>query len=205
MAVHAVVNEAGSAGKTTTAVTLAAILAESGRRTLLWDNDAQGNATLFVGVQAVPGKTAAEVLVGERSLDEVIVPTIVDRLFVVPADRSLNGALIQLTRDFGGEQRIRVALETVAGQYDAVIIDCPGAASVLTIAALAGRPQERGRRDAWLGRLGVDNRRCGDPHRAQLVVGRAGAWLSAAPAGQGRAHSHAMGGRPLGGQWLVVG
>jgi chromosome partitioning protein len=136
MAVHAVVNEAGSAGKTTTAVTLAAILAESGRRTLLWDNDAQGNATLFVGVQAVPGKTAAEVLVGERSLDEVIVPTIVDRLFVVPADRSLNGALIQLTRDFGGEQRIRVALETVAGQYDAVIIDCPGAASVLTIAAL---------------------------------------------------------------------
>lgn len=136
MAIHAVVNEAGSAGKTTTAVTLAAIMAESGRRTLLWDNDAQGNATLFVGVEAAAGKTAAEVLVGERSLEEVITTTVLDRLFVVPADRSLHGALVQLTRGFGGEQSIRVALETVAGQFDTVIIDCPGAANLLTIAAL---------------------------------------------------------------------
>lgn len=136
MATHSVVNEAGSAGKTTTAVSLASLLAGSGRRVLLWDNDAQGNATLFAGVQASPGKTAAEVLLGERSVDEVLTPSVVSNLWVVPADRGLHGALIQLTREFGGEQRIRVALQSMTTQFDAVIIDCPGAASVLTVAAL---------------------------------------------------------------------
>lgn len=136
MTIHAVVNEAGSAGKTTTAVTLGAILAESGRRVLLWDNDAQGNATLSVGVEAVDGKTAAEVLLGERTLAEVIVPTVMENLFVVPANRSLQGAAVQLTRGQGGEFRLRTALESVAGEYDSVIIDCPGTASLLTVAAM---------------------------------------------------------------------
>ncbi len=136
MTIHAVVNEAGSAGKTTTAVTLAAILAETGRRTLLWDNDPQGNATLFAGATAVPGKTAAEVLVGEAALDEVLTPSAVDKLWVVPADRSLHGATVQLTRGFGGEQKIRRALQGLQDPFDAVVIDCPGAAGVLTIAAL---------------------------------------------------------------------
>ena len=136
MSVHAVVNEAGSAGKTTTAVTLAALMAEANRRTLLWDNDPQGNATLFAGVDPMDGKTGAEVLIGERSLDEVIVESVVPNLYVVPANRTLHGAVVQLTRNFGGEQKIRRALSSVLSEFASVIIDCPGAAGVLTIAAL---------------------------------------------------------------------
>ncbi len=136
MSTHAVVNDSGSAGKTTTAVSLAALLAERGKDTLLIDNDPQGNATLFAGAEAVAGKTMAEVLLGERSLEEVIVPSAVKHLSVAPAMRSLNGAVVALTRDFGGEQRIRVALEALTQHYDAVIIDCPGSASVLTVAGL---------------------------------------------------------------------
>lgn len=136
MSTHAIVNDSGSAGKTTTAVSLAALLAERKLNTLLIDNDPQGNATLFAGAVAVPGKTMAEVLVGERDLEEVIVASAVGHLSVAPAMRSLNGAVVALTRDFGGEQRIRVALQALAGGYDAVIIDCPGSASILTVAGL---------------------------------------------------------------------
>lgn len=136
MSTHAIVNDSGSAGKTTSAVSLAALLAERKVNILLIDNDPQGNATLFAGAEAVPGKTMAEVLVGERSLEEVIVASAVEHLSVAPAMRSLNGAVVALTRDFGGEQRIRVALQALGDRFDAVIIDCPGSASVLTVAAL---------------------------------------------------------------------
>lgn len=136
MGTHAIVNDSGSAGKTTSAVTLAALLAERRVNTLLVDNDPQGNATLFAGAEAVPGKTMAEVLLEERTLEEVIVPSAVEHLSVAPAMRSLNGAVVALTRDFGGEQRIRVALQGLGERFEAVIIDCPGSASVLTVAGL---------------------------------------------------------------------
>lgn len=137
MATHAFVNDSGSAGKTTSDVSLGTLLAEKPKRVLLMDCDPQGNATLFAGAQATPGKTMGEVLLGERTLDEVIVPTVVEGMFIAPADRSLNAAVVALTRDFGGEQMIRVALQSMDQQFDAVLIDCPGSANVLTVAALA--------------------------------------------------------------------
>lgn len=136
MSIHAIVNDSGSAGKTTSAVSLAALLAERNINTLLIDNDPQGNATLFAGAQAVPGKTMAEVLLAERSLEEVIVASAVEHLSVAPAMRSLNTAVVALTRDIGGEQRIRMALQSLGDRFDTVIIDCPGSASVLTVAGL---------------------------------------------------------------------
>jgi len=136
MGTHAIVNDSGSAGKTTSAVSLAALLAERKINTLLIDNDPQGNATLFAGAEAVQGKTMAEVLMAERSLEEVIVASAVEHLSVAPAMRSLNGAVVALTRDFGGEQRIRVALKALGDRFEVVIIDCPGSASVLTVAGL---------------------------------------------------------------------
>lgn len=136
MATHVLINDSGSAGKTTSAVSLAALLAERGIETLLWDNDPQGNATLFAGAEAAAGKTTAEVLLGERSLDEVIVASVVPHLWVAPAMRSLNGAVVALTRDIGGEQRIRVALASIGDRFGAVVIDCPGSSSVLTVGGL---------------------------------------------------------------------
>jgi chromosome partitioning protein len=117
-------------------VSLGALLAERSKRVLLIDCDPQGNATLFAGAKAVPGKTMAEVLLGERSLDEVIVGSAVANLWIAPATRSLNAAVVGLTRDFGGEQKIRVALPSLQETYDAVLIDCPGSANVLSVAAL---------------------------------------------------------------------
>jgi len=136
MAVHAFVNDSGSAGKTTSSVSLAALLAEKRKRVLLIDCDPQGNATLFAGAEAVPGKTMAEVLLGDLSLEEIIVASAVENLSVAPAMRSLNGAVVGLTRDFGGEQKIRVSLQSLAERYDTVLIDCPGSANVLSVAAL---------------------------------------------------------------------
>lgn len=110
MGSHAFVNDSWSAGKTTSSVSLAALLAKRSKRVLLIDLDPQGNATLFAGAQAVPGKTMAEVLLGERSLDEVTVGSAVANLWVAPAMRSLTATVVGLIRDFGGEQKIRVAL-----------------------------------------------------------------------------------------------
>ena len=70
---------------------------------LLIDCDPQGNATLFAGAEAVPGKTMAEVLLGERSLQDVIIGSAVQGLWIAPAMRSLNAAVVALTRDFGVE------------------------------------------------------------------------------------------------------
>jgi chromosome partitioning protein len=78
----------------------------------------------------------AEVLLGDVSLEEIIVASAVDNMSVAPAMRSLIGAVVGLTRDFGGEQKIRLALQSLGEPYDTVFIDCPGSANVLTVAAL---------------------------------------------------------------------
>ncbi len=127
-------NQAGSAGKTTSAVTIAALLAEQGHDVLLIDSDAQANATTWLGVTST-GAGLGDVLLRRASLAETIVQTSIPGLRLVPANRRLNADAVELSRALAGEQRLRLALEDLR-PADVTLIDCPGSLSILTVAAL---------------------------------------------------------------------
>jgi chromosome partitioning protein len=130
----AVANASGSAGKTTSAVTLATLLAEAGRQVALVDADPQANATYWLGLGGHLGPTLTELVLRQASLDEVLTDTSVDNLRVIPAARSLDAVPIHLNAVVGRELRLRKMLTGIAA--DVVIIDCPGTISLLTISAL---------------------------------------------------------------------
>lgn len=129
----AITNAAGSSGKTTTAVTLAVLLAEAGSSVLVVDADSQANATDWLGVTN-PSVTLSEVLRKEAHIQDAIVETNTSGVHLVPANRSLEATAIILNIETAGEQRLRKALQKV--DYDVVMIDCPGNVSTLTLSAL---------------------------------------------------------------------
>ncbi|HEV8134290.1 MAG TPA: AAA family ATPase [Pyrinomonadaceae bacterium] len=133
----AVANQKGGVGKTTTAVNLAAIIATSGFRVLLVDADPQGNATSGVGIQRGSfRRNLYHSLVLDEPLGGLIVPTEIASLFVVPANRDLAGAEIELVEIEHRESRLRRALTPVEADFDYFIIDCPPSLSLLTLNAL---------------------------------------------------------------------
>lgn len=132
-----IANMAGSAGKTTTAVTLAALLAESGREVLLVDVDPQSNATTWLGIDPDEVEiSSGDVLMKRGTLDEAIVETSTPRLRLVPATPSLDGDAIALLGETGREQRLKLALRSCPDDVDVILIDCPGSMSLLTVSAL---------------------------------------------------------------------
>jgi len=134
----AVVNQKGGVGKTTTAVNLAAYLADAGKRTLLVDTDPQGNATSGVGVVKPDLKGCVyDVLIDDTPLDKVIVPSGIDGLDLAPATLDLAGADIDLMSVMSRETKLRQALAEVTGRYDFIVIDCPPSLGLLTINVLA--------------------------------------------------------------------
>ena len=136
-AVLAVVNQKGGVGKTTTAVSLAACLAEAGRRCLLVDTDPQGNATSGVGVvKSQVGECIYDVLINDVPVERVIVSTETPNLDLVPAKLDLAGADIELMSMMSRENKLKQSLQRVEHNYEYVIIDCPPSLGLLTVNVL---------------------------------------------------------------------
>ncbi len=134
----AIANQKGGVGKTTTTVNIGASLAELGYRVLVVDLDPQGNATTGLGVNARSLESSIyDVLLHDVPTDDVIEPTSMRNLFVVPATIDLAGAEIELVPVFSRELRLRRAIDTVADDFDFVLIDCPPSLGLLTVNAMA--------------------------------------------------------------------
>ena len=133
----AVANQKGGVGKTTTAVNLAAVLANWGHRVLLVDADPQGNATSGVGIQRGSfRKGLYHALVLDEPLSSITLQTELAGLDVVPSNKDLAGAEIELVEVEHREVRLRRCLETVDADYQYIIIDCPPSLGLLTLNAL---------------------------------------------------------------------
>ncbi len=134
--VYAIANQKGGVGKTTTAVNVAACIAEAGYDTLLVDVDPQGNATTGLGVERQGVTGLYDVLGGAVPLSDAVRPTEVSRLSIVASTPDLAGATMELPREPGSERRLRDALAPVRGRYAYTLLDCPPSLGPLTVNAL---------------------------------------------------------------------
>jgi chromosome partitioning protein len=133
----AVANQKGGVGKTTTAINLATALAATGRRILLIDLDAQGNASTGLGVERKSrAPTSYELILGEAELEGAAVATDVPGLLMVPASQDLAGADLELVGREHREFLLSRAIRSRVRDYDEVLIDCPPSLNLLTINAL---------------------------------------------------------------------
>ncbi len=134
--IYAIANQKGGVGKTTTAVNLAACVAEAGYEALLVDVDPQCNATLGLGLPKDCQATIYDVLLGEATIDEVMRASAIEHLQIVPASPELAGATVELPRVAGSEGRLRAALASIRERFAFTLLDCPPSLGPLTVNAL---------------------------------------------------------------------
>jgi chromosome partitioning protein len=133
----AIANQKGGVGKTTTSINLSACLAYLGKKVLLIDIDPQGNASSGIGVAKGELETCIyDVLIDDEPVENVVIQSKVENLYVLPATISLAGAEIELVSTISRELRLKNALEPIKEKYDFIIIDCPPSLGLLTINAL---------------------------------------------------------------------
>jgi chromosome partitioning protein len=142
MRVIAVVNQKGGVGKTTTSVNVAAALAQAGERVLLVDLDPQGNATMGSGVdKSKTPRTIYHVLLGLAEAASVCLRSERGGFDLLPSNRELAGAEIELVGLADREGRLKAALDTLGERYAFVVVDCPPSLSLLTVNALTAAQQ----------------------------------------------------------------
>ena len=133
-----VTNQKGGVGKTTTAINLSASLAAAEKKTLLIDLDPQGNAGSGLGVDktSIKDRTIYHVLVQEKKLSDIILPTELEGLDIAPSNQDLVGAELELVSEFARETRLKTALDEISSLYDYILIDCPPSLGLLTVNGL---------------------------------------------------------------------
>ena len=134
----AIFNQKGGVGKTTTNINLGAGLASKGKRVLMVDIDPQGNTTSGIGIRKKSLElTLYDVLIDDEvNINDVILPTRTENLFILPASVDLAGAEVELASLEGREGRLKKAIDSVRDEYDYILVDCPPSLGILTINSL---------------------------------------------------------------------
>jgi chromosome partitioning protein len=131
-----IANQKGGVGKTTTSVNLSAALAKMGKNVLLVDCDPQANATTGMGIDKPSLEYSLyQGLIGDAGIEDIIFPTILPKLMMIPADTDLIGFEIEMVSAEDREKKLKTFLEPVKGKFDYIFIDCPPALGLLTLNA----------------------------------------------------------------------